>query len=118
MITILTRILPYDISEYIYIFYKTMVIDDIMIPKLYTFEMILDKLIRIYSNPVNTLIGPNYDGFKLIVNVLQVIKKYEYKLDCQLQTKIDKIRELIKHLILINTNTMDCVYNNLLVKLL
>ena len=95
-----------------------MVIDDIMISKLYTFELILDNLIKIYSNPVNTLIGPNYDGFKLIANCLLYIKKYEYKLDCQLQTKIDKIRELIKHLIIINYNTMDCVYKNLLVKLL
>ena len=95
-----------------------MVIDDIMIPKLYTFEIILDKLIRIYSNPVNTLIGPNYDGFKLIEHSLLYIKKYKYKLDRQLQTKIDKIRELIKHVSLINTNTTDRIYNNLLVKLL
>ena len=118
MITILTRILPYDISEYIYIMYKSMVIDDIMIPKLYTFEFILDNLIKIYSNPVNTVIGPNYHGFKLIGDSLLYIKKYEYKLDHQLQTKIDNIRELIKHLILINTKTMDRIYNNLLVKLL
>ena len=95
-----------------------MVIDDIIIPKLYTFELILDKLIKIYSNPVNTFIGPNYDGFKLIAHSLLYIKKYEYKLDRQLQTKIDKMRDVIKHLILINTNTMDRVYNNLLVKLL
>ena len=76
MITILMRIFPYDISEYIYQIYKSSIIDDIMIPKLYTFELILDKLIRIYSNPLNIHIGPNYDGFKLIANGLQYIKKY------------------------------------------
>ena len=62
------RIFPYDISEYIYQIYKSSIIDDIMIQKLYIFELTLDNLIRIYNNPVNTLIGPNFIGFKLISN--------------------------------------------------
>ena len=112
------RIFPYDISAYIYQYYKSSIIDDIMIPKLYIFELTLDNLIRSYSNQNNTLISHNFIGFKLIANGLQNIKKYDYKIDTPLQTKIDKMREQIKYLILINSNTREQYFNKLLTNLL
>lgn len=118
MITILTRIFPYDISVYIYKYYKSSIIEEIMIPKLYIFELTLDNLIRIYSNHNNTLITPNFIGFKLIANGLQNIKKYNYKLDSELKIKIDKIVQISKYLILIISNTNERCFNILLNNLL
>lgn len=118
MITILTRIFPYDISAYIYQYYKSSIIEEIMIPKLYIFELTLDNLIIIYSNQNNTLITPNFIGFKLIANGLQNIKKYNYNIDSELQNKIDKLREIIKYLILIISNTNEQCFNRLLTNLL
>ena len=118
MITILTRIFPYDISVYIYQYYKSSIIEDIMIPKLYIFDLTLDNLIRIYSNHNNTIITPNFIGFKLIANGLQNIKKYDYNIDTELQNKIDKMRDIIKYLILIISNTNERCFNILLTNLL
>ena len=120
MITILMRIFPFDISEYIFIIYKSMIIHDIMIPRLYTFELVLDNLIKIYCNAKNSmnldiLIAPNYKGFKLISYTLQYIKKYDYKIDVQLQNKIYQMRLLIPYLILNNSNKY---FNKLLTDLL
>lgn len=118
MLTILARIFPYDIGIYIYQYYKSSMIEDIMIPKLYIFELTLDNLINIYSNQNNTLIIPNFIGFKLIANGLYNIKKYDYKIDPILQSKIDKMREQIKYLILINSNTREQCFSKLLTNLL
>ena len=109
------RIFPYDISKYIYIIYKNMTIDDIMVPKLYTFELNLENLIRIYSNNENTIIGYNFISFKLVANGIYYIRKYDYKIDNELQIKIDKFREIIKYLLLINNNTSEKIYNKFLI---
>ena len=67
-----------------------MTIHDIMVPKLYTFELNLENLIRIYSNNENTIIGNNFLSFKLLANGIYYIRKYDYKIDNELQIKIDK----------------------------
>ena len=95
-----------------------MVIDDIMISKLYSFELVLDNLIQIYSNPLNTLISPNMYKFYLINNTLKEIKKYNYKLEYVIEIKINTLREQIKKLISINTFTKEEIYNKGLMKLL
>lgn len=120
MITILMQIFPYDISEYIYILYKSMVIHNIMLSKLYNFELILDNLIRIYNNPKNTLISSNYKEFKLISSGLHYIEVYDYKIHSNIQLKINKLREQIKYLISINTNTVEDIYckSNVIIKIL
>lgn len=118
MITILNRIFPDDISIYIYQIYKKSIIDKIMIPRIYIFELTMDNLTQIYSNPENTIISVNLTGFKLLENVFQNIKKYDYDVDNDIKCKIEKFREKIKYLILINTNTGQEFYNKLLTKLL
>lgn len=96
MITILSRIFPYDISEYIYNIHKKSLIDDIMIPKLYMFELTLDNLLKIYSNHNNTLIYANLNGFNLIKNGIYYIKKYNYEIEPTLEIKIKKLIEITK----------------------
>ena len=103
MLTILTRIFPYDISEYIYQIYKNDAIEVIMYPKLYTLELILDNFIKIKQSEWYNRFGlysiNNIDGMKFVKKVFQLIKKYNYKVDKQLDLKIFKFRDILQNII-------------------
>lgn len=103
MLTILKRIFPYDISEYIYEIYKNDAIEVIMYPKLYTLELILDNFIKIKQSEWYNRLGlysiNNIDGMKFVKKVFQLIKKYNYKVDKQLDLKIFKFRDILQNII-------------------
>tara|TARA_B100001057_G_scaffold20748_2_gene19154 strand:+ start:5513 stop:5911 length:399 start_codon:yes stop_codon:yes gene_type:complete len=103
MLTILKRIFPYDISEYIYQIYKNDAIEVIMYPKLYTLELILDNFIKIKQSEWYNRLGlysiNNIDGMKFVKKVFQLIKKYNYKVDKQLDLKIFKFRDILQNII-------------------
>ena len=103
MLTILNRIFPYDISEYIYLIYKNNQIETIMYPKLYTLELILDNFIKIKQSEWYNRFGlysiNNIDGMKFVKKVFQLIKKYNYKVDKQLDLKIFKFRDILQNII-------------------
>ena len=103
MLTILKRIFPYDISEYIYEIYKNDAIEVIMYPKLYTLELILDNFIKIKQSEWYNRFGlysiNNIDGMKFVKKVFQLIKKYNYKVDKQLDLKIFKFRDILQNII-------------------
>lgn len=103
MLTILTRIFPYDISEYIYRIYKNNEIETIMYPKLYTLELILDNFIKIKQSEWYNRFGlytiNNMDGMKFVKKVFQLIKKYNYKVDKHLDLKIFKFRDILQNII-------------------
>lgn len=103
MLTILSRIFPYDISEYIYQIYKNDAIEVIMYPKLYTLELILDNFIKIKQSEWYNRFGlysiNNIDGMKFVKKVFQLIKKYNYKVDKQLDLKIFKFRDILQNII-------------------
>lgn len=99
MLTILTRIFPYDIGEYIYKIYKNDALEVIMYPKLYTLELILDNFISLETNEYmhfwNKIII-NIDGIRFIKRVFQSIKKYNYNVDNIINTKIIKFVNIFK----------------------
>lgn len=120
MLTILTRIFPYDISEYIYQIYKNDAIEVIMYPKLYTLELILDKFIKDYlllnrsqySGPVYCI--NNIEGIRFIKKVFQLIKKYNYQVDKEIASKIVKFREILQN----KNQSFDDQFNSLIFKLI
>ena len=120
MLTILTRIFPYDISEYIYEIYKNDAIEVIMYPKLYTLELILDKFIKDYlllnrshySGPVYCI--NNIEGIRFIKKVFQLIKKYNYQVDKEIASKIVKFREILQN----KNQSFDDQFNSLIFKLI
>jgi hypothetical protein len=120
MLTILTRIFPYDISEYIYQIYKNDVIEVIMYPKLYTLELILDKFIKDYlllnrsQYPGQVYCINNIEGIRFIKKVFQLIKKYNYQVDKELESKIVKFREILQN----KNQSFDDQFNSLIFKLI
>lgn len=113
MLTILSRILPYDISEYIYQIYKNDCINDIMIPKVYMFELTLENLIYIYNNNENDILSIHINGFHLISNCIKRIKRYNYKISKELDIKINIFKNQINYRLLKSEARCD---NEILVK--
>ena len=119
MLTILSRIFPYDISEYIYQIYKNHAIEVIMYPKLYTLELILDNFIKIKQSEWYNRFGlysiNNIDGMKFVKKVFQLIKKYNYKVDKQLDLKIFKFRDILQNIIK-KMNSDDQIIYSIIIK--
>lgn len=119
MLTILTRIFPYDISEYIYQIYKNNQIETIMYPKLYTLELILDNFIKIKQSEWYNRFGlysiNNIDGMKFVKKVFQLIKKYNYKVDKHLDLKIFKFRDILQNIIK-KMNSDDQIIYSIIIK--
>ena len=125
VLTILNRIFPCDISNHIYNIFLNDFIERIMYPKLYTLELIIDKLLSDYerinhSNKSYYIIGINLKSFQYLDKTFDLIKKYDYKVSNQLSNKIINIRCLIKKLINESSNNynQDKIYHKLLLRLL
>ncbi len=125
VLTILNRIFPCDISNHIYNIFLNNFIERIMYPKLYTLELIIDKLLSDYerinhSNKSYYIIGINLKSFQYIDKTFDLIKKYNYKVCNQLSNKINNIRCLIRKLINESSNNynQDKIYHKLLLRLL
>ena len=122
--TILNRIFPNDIARYIYNIYFNHYIETILLPKLYTLDLIIDKLLFDYkriNHPNNSyyIIGINLKSFQYIDKTFDLIKKYNYKVTNQLSNKITNLKFLIRKLInQSNKNNQEKIYHKLLIKLL
>ena len=102
MITILTRLFPQDISEYIYHLLIKDHINTILIGKLYLNSLIMEKhntkfnKLNIINNPI-LCYDPKFEYFKLI-NVCEFLKHTKiHFIDKKLYTYDDETKEIINN---------------------